>query len=89
MAMNVSIRHNQVCGVKDNRTTSLILPIKLDYKTCKKSCENLGGKLPLYYNAGDLEDMIEKISSDEPTNLGYIFTNKSRLKLKRISTTYF
>ena len=63
-AKNVSIRHNQVCGVKDNRTTSLILPIKLNYKTCKKSCENLGGKLPLYYNAGDLEDMIDKISSE-------------------------
>ena len=62
MASNVTILPGEVCGIKENQTTSIILPIKQSYQTCKKSCENLGGKLPLYHNQDDLQNIPNTIS---------------------------
>ena len=62
MASNVSIMPGEVCGIKENQTTSIILPIKQNYKTCKKSCENLGGTLPLYHNLDDLKNIPSTVS---------------------------
>ena len=62
MAKNRSEPLLQVCGMKGNQKKSLILPIKMPYKDCKKSCEKLGGSLPLPQNYEDLKEIPGRIS---------------------------
>ena len=62
MAKNVSEPLGQVCGMKGNQKTSLILPLKMPYKNCKTGCEKLGGSLPLLQNHEDLNGVIDTIS---------------------------
>ena len=61
-AVNASVRLTEMCGEKEDRKTSIILPSKQPYNTCKRNCEKLGGTLPLFRNQDDLIGLNDTIS---------------------------
>jgi hypothetical protein len=54
MAKKASVSLREVCGEKEYQKISIILPSTQPYKICKKNCEKLGGRLPLFRSEDEL-----------------------------------